>query len=109
MNILLALLGFRLSPGVVYTDRGRDLSWVLTPVKLWLLVIDLSALTGRTDSDMVDRVLEGPPLLPLYMAITVVYQNSQTDPSFSIVYLDLSTFCLTPDQTYYILDEMKWI
>ncbi|TNN38894.1 hypothetical protein EYF80_050942 [Liparis tanakae] len=61
VNILLALLGFLLRPGAPNTDKV--LSEVLTPAKLWLLVMDLvlRRLAGRTDSDMVERVRDGLP------------------------------------------------
>lgn len=47
---------------------------MLTPVKLWLLVMDLEVrrLAGRTDSDMVERVRDGLPPYPLYMVAVVV-------------------------------------
>lgn len=49
---------------------------MLTPVKLWLLVMDLEVrrLTGRTDSDMVERVRDGLPV-----------QGRRTQPSTSAI------------------------
>lgn len=46
---------------------------MLTPVKLWLLVMGLEVrrLTGRTDRDMVERVRDGLPPYPLYIVVVV--------------------------------------